>query len=90
MESKVITCMRVEGSLGTRIQKHQKLLCTLKIWPIKIVSVYRGKVVKTTNETESIVYWDIDLAEVDEVRSQIPVSSQKRWDLYSITDKTQD
>ena len=44
----------------------------------------------STDETEGIVYGDIDLAEVDKVRSQIPVSSQKRWDLYSITDKTQD
>ena len=58
--------------------------------PLIFVSLYRGKVVVSTDETESIVFGDIDLAEVDKVRSQIPVSSQKRWDLYSITDKTQD
>ena len=43
----------------------------------------------STDEREGIVYGDIDLAHVDSVRSQIPVTSQKRWDLYSITDKTQ-
>ena len=48
---------------------------------------YRGKVVASTDETESVVYGDIDLSEVDRVRSQIPVTHQKRWDLYSITDK---
>ena len=49
----------------------------------------RGEVVVSTDERENIVYGDIDLAQVDSVRSQIPVTSQKRWDLYSITDKTQ-
>ena len=49
----------------------------------------RGEVVVSTDEREGIVYGDIDLAQVDSVRSQIPVTSQKRWDLYSITDKTQ-
>lgn len=50
----------------------------------------RGKVEASTDESEGIVYGDIDLTEVDKVRSQIPVTSQRRWDLYSITDKTQD
>lgn len=49
--------------------------------------MYRGKVVASTDETESIVYGDIDLSEVDRVRTQIPVTHQKRWDLYSIIDK---
>ena len=42
----------------------------------------------TTDEKEGIVYGEVDLSEVDRVRSQIPVTAQKRWDLYSITDNT--
>ena len=49
----------------------------------------RGEVKATTDETEGIVYGDIDLSKVDAVRSQIPVTSQRRYNLYSITDKTQ-
>ena len=49
----------------------------------------RGKVEVTTDEREDIVYGDIDLSEVDAIRSQIPVPSQRRYDLYSIADKTQ-
>jgi omega-amidase len=47
-----------------------------------------GKVVVSADEKEGIVYGEVDLSEVDRVRSQIPVTAQKRWDLYSITDKT--
>ena len=48
----------------------------------------RGKVLVSADEKEDIVYGEVDLSEVDRVRSQIPVTAQKRWDLYSITDKT--
>ena len=54
-----------------------------------ILSLYTGgKVVVSADETERIVYGEVDLSEVDRVRSQIPVTAQKRWDLYSITDRT--
>ena len=56
-----------------------------RLYPL---SVYRGKVVVSADETERIVYGEVDLSEVDRVRSQIPVTAQKRWDLYSITDRT--
>ena len=44
--------------------------------------------VVSADEKEGIMYGEVDLSEVDRVRSQIPVTAQKRWDLYSITDKT--
>ena len=57
--------------------------------PHIVLPCCRGKVVVTTDETESVVYADVDLSEVDTVRGQIPVTSQKRRDLYSVTDKSQ-
>ena len=53
-----------------------------------MLKLCRGKVLVSANEKEDIVYGEVDLSEVDSVRSQIPVTAQKRWDLYSITDKT--
>ena len=49
----------------------------------------RGEVIATCDSEETTLYADIDLAQVDSVRTQIPVTSQKRWDLFSITDKTE-
>ena len=62
------------------------LIIILEVFPLFAWS--RGKVQETSDEKEAIVYADIDLAEVDRVRQQIPITTQKRWDLYSITDKT--
>ena len=54
-----------------------------------LLSLYTGeKVVVSADETEGIVYGEVDLSEVDRVCRQIPVNAQKRWDLYSITDRT--
>ncbi|XP_063407095.1 omega-amidase NIT2-like [Mytilus trossulus] len=44
-----------------------------------------GEVVATTEHEETIVYFDINPDYVDEVRSQIPIRSQKRSDLYKLT-----
>ncbi|EDV26176.1 Omega-amidase NIT2 [Trichoplax sp. H2] len=41
-----------------------------------------GRVMSTCDEKEQIVYADIDLNYLDEVRSQIPVTAQKRYDIY--------
>ena len=65
------------------------IMYNVYIGTVSLYNMYRGKVVVSTDETESIVYGDIDLEEVEKVRAQIPVSSQKRRDLYYITDKTQ-
>ncbi|TMW63156.1 hypothetical protein Poli38472_002097 [Pythium oligandrum] len=43
-----------------------------------------GEVVATCGHTEAIVYADIELENVDEMRRNIPVSVQKRTDLYSL------
>ncbi|KNC98081.1 uncharacterized protein SPPG_06492 [Spizellomyces punctatus DAOM BR117] len=41
-----------------------------------------GVVVATTDEKESITYADIDLEKIDEARQNIPVTSQRRFDVY--------
>jgi omega-amidase len=43
-----------------------------------------GKVVATTEDAPAIVYADVDVAEVEQPRGAIPVSEQKRDDLYSL------
>ena len=45
-----------------------------------------GDVVATTDETESLVLADIDLAKIQEVRKGIPIGKQKRTDLYQLTE----
>jgi len=46
-----------------------------------------GDVIATTEHSPAIVYADIDLKRVDEVREQIPTSKQKRTDLYELVHK---
>jgi len=48
-----------------------------------MLRLHRGEVLATTDENEAIVYADIDLARVEEVRQSIPVWRQKRLDLYT-------
>ena len=47
-----------------------------------------GEVIATTDETESIVYADVDLSRMEEIRSQIPLTHQRRHDLYHLTEPT--
>lgn len=44
-----------------------------------------GNVISTTDEKEGIVYGDIDLSYVNEIREQIPIRKQQRKDLYNIS-----
>ncbi len=44
---------------------------------------FSGKVIATTEEKESIVYGDIDMDFLDECRAGIPVTQQKRHDVYN-------
>ncbi|KAL3865138.1 hypothetical protein ACJMK2_006759 [Sinanodonta woodiana] len=46
-----------------------------------------GDVLATTDHQEAIVYADIDVKRVEEVREQIPVLRQKRKDLYEVVSK---
>lgn len=46
-----------------------------------------GDVIAQCQYQEEIVYAEIDLGYLDQVRSQIPITLQKRPDLYSVEDK---
>jgi len=46
-----------------------------------------GDVIATTEHSEDIVYVDIDLQRLEEVRSQVPVTVQRRNDLYDVIQK---
>jgi len=47
-----------------------------------------GKVLGTTEHQQEIVYADIDMQEVEDMRKQIPTSTQQRNDLYNFIDVT--
>lgn len=46
----------------------------------------RGEVVMTAGEEEVILYSDVDLDLLDNIREQIPVSKQKRHDVYQVVE----
>ena len=43
----------------------------------------RGKVVASAEEKETIVYGEVDVDYVTEVRTNIPISKQKRLNVYT-------
>ena len=45
-----------------------------------------GDVVATTDETPGTVHATLDLSRVAEIRSSIPIGTQKRKDLYNLQD----
>ena len=47
--------------------------------------LYRGEVVVKAGEKEDIAYGDVDLEFLESVRKQIPVTQQRRLDLYSLS-----
>ena len=49
-----------------------------------------GEVVAKGGHTEETVYADIDINYKSEVRMQVPVTKQRRLDLYNIEDKSED
>ncbi|XP_053382426.1 omega-amidase NIT2-like [Mercenaria mercenaria] len=49
-----------------------------------------GEVVATTGHEENIVYVDIDLGLIDQVRGQVPITVQRRNDLYEVIEKNKD
>ena len=55
---------------------------------LKLLTVYtpRGEVVVTAGEEEVILYSDVDLNLLDSIREQIPVSKQKRHDIYQVVE----
>lgn len=47
-----------------------------------------GQILASAEHEAGIIYADLDYAEVDERRKAMPLASQKRLDLYELTDKT--
>ncbi|KAJ2783142.1 Omega-amidase nit3 [Coemansia interrupta] len=58
------------------------LAAEYQAWGHSIVADPYARVVATTDEKEGVVYADVDLGLVDEVRRAIPVYSQRRFDVY--------
>lgn len=58
---------------------------TYTAWGHSTVVSPWGEVVSTTEHEETIIYCDVNPDYVNEVRSQIPIMSQKRNDLYKVT-----
>ena len=46
------------------------------------------QVLATTDEKPSIVYAELDYAELEKRRTNMPLMQQKRYDLYALVDKT--
>jgi omega-amidase len=47
-----------------------------------------GEVVAKASAEAAIIYADIDLARLDEIRGQIPITFQRRSDMYAVVDKS--
>ena len=47
----------------------------------------QAQVLATTNEKPGIVYADLDYAEIETRRLNMPIADQKRSDLYALVDK---
>lgn len=58
---------------------------TYQAWGHSTVVTPWGQVLSTTEHGAAIVYADIDFSEVESMRTNIPVSKQKRTDLYSLS-----
>lgn len=61
---------------------------TYQAWGHSTVVAPWGDIIATTDHNPSVIYADIDLGKVTEMRSSIPVYKQKRKDLYEIIDKS--
>jgi omega-amidase len=55
---------------------------TYKAWGHSTIVDPNGQILATTEHEETIIYADIDLEQIKEIRQSIPVSSQRRFDLY--------
>eukprot|EP00210_Caulerpa_lentillifera_P005891 g5633.t1 len=59
-----------------------------QVWGHSTVSGPFGEVLATSDETETIVYADLDSQLVKQSRSSIPLAKQKRLDLYKLVKRT--
>lgn len=60
----------------------------LQAWGHSTVVSPNAEVIATTDHQPGIVYAELDLAEVAERRKNMPLTQQKRHDLYELVDKT--
>ncbi|KAJ2799399.1 Omega-amidase nit3 [Coemansia guatemalensis] len=58
------------------------LNATYQAWGHSTIVDPYARVLATTNEAENIVYSDLDMDLVDEVRRSVPINTQRRFDLY--------
>ena len=49
---------------------------------------YSMQILATTEHEPDIIYAELDFAEVEERRKNMPLTTQKRYDLYELIDKT--
>eukprot|EP01132_Coremiostelium_polycephalum_P002946 gene2946-3677_t len=69
------------------ISPARNLNSTYTAWGHSTIVSPWGEVLSTTEHEPTIIYSDIDLSKLDEMRKGIPVYQQKRNDLYNIDDK---
>lgn len=56
-------------------------------WGHSLVSSPWGEIVASTETEEAVVYADIDLADLERIRENIPLQRQRRFDLYDTVQK---
>ena len=60
----------------------------MQAWGHSTVVSPNGEVLATTEHQPGIVYAELDMDEVGERRRNMPLTQQKRTDLYELIDKT--
>lgn len=58
------------------------LAATYHAWGHSLIVDPMAQVVVEAEEGEAIVYWELDGAKIEETRKNIPISSQRRFDVY--------
>ncbi|KAJ2743106.1 Omega-amidase nit3 [Coemansia sp. BCRC 34301] len=57
-------------------------MATYKAWGHSTIVDPYARIIATTGQTEDIVYGTLDLGLVEDVRKTLPISSQRRFDVY--------
>ncbi|KRY18337.1 Omega-amidase NIT2 [Trichinella patagoniensis] len=59
--------------------------CTYPAWGYSVVTNPLGEIVCMANESEEIIYADLNLQLVDDVRTNMPLMKHRRYDIYRTT-----
>ena len=73
----------IVGSCAARFKEDPSIY---QAWGHSTIVDPFGKVVASLQEDHGVIYHDIDLDYVQQVRNQIPILKQKRDDLYQLQD----